>query len=132
MSTLVISYSQSGNTRKLTKMIGDALGCDIAEINEAGSSDADLGKYDTVFVGSPNWAATAAGPVKTFLSSADLSGKNVAVFCTHGMGGMQNVCDDMIKLCPSSRILGRFAFKGVDVDSAGEKLNDWLKEIGVL
>ncbi|MBO4330737.1 MAG: hypothetical protein J5827_01530 [Oscillospiraceae bacterium] len=132
MSTLVIFFSQSGNTRKLANMIGADLGADIAEINDAGSYTADLSKYDTVFVGSPNWAATAAGPVKTFLSSADLSGKKVAMFCTHGMGGMQNVADDMIKLCPSSQIIGRFAYKGVDIDSAGDKVKDWLKEIGVL
>lgn len=132
MSSIAVFFSQSGNTRKLAEMIGAATGCAVAEINASGSCDADLGGYDTVFIGTPNWAATAPDPVKKYVSSVSLAGKKVAVFCTHGMGGMQNVADDIIKLCTGAEIIGSFAHKGAEIDSVGDKLNAWLKEIGVI
>jgi flavodoxin len=90
-----------------------------------------LKQYDVVFVGTPNWAATMTPAVRNFLFSSDLSGKTVAPFCTHGMGGLQNVASDIEKLCPNSTVLKSFAVKGVEVDSARDKVKAWLADIGV-
>lgn len=125
---LIAYFSQSGNTKKLASMICDATGGTLLDIG-AGTA-VDLASYDTVFVGTPNWAGTVTEPVIKFLSSHDLSGKTVVPFCTHGMGGLQNVAVDMAKLCPNSNVLKSFAIKGVEVDSAPEKVKAWLGEIG--
>lgn len=132
MSILTIFFSQTGNTKKLAGKINGLVGGDIIEISESGVAAADLAKYDVVFVGTPNWAATVSGPVKTYLTGADLSGKTVVPFCTHGMGGLQNVAADITALCPNSKVLGSFAIKGVEVEAADAKLPAWLREIGIL
>jgi flavodoxin len=125
---LIVYFSQSGNTAKLAKMIQaetDGTLFDIA------TGEVDVSAYDTVFVGTPNWSASVAAPVKEYLTKTDLSGKTVIPFCTHGMGGLQNVASDMAKLCPNSKVLQSFAIKGVEVDSAPLKVKAWLVDIGV-
>ncbi|NLL38345.1 MAG: flavodoxin [Clostridiales bacterium] len=125
---LVAYFSQTGNTKKLANMICDAVGGTLQDIGAGAAVDLDA--YDTVFVGTPNWAGTVTEPVKKFLSAHDLSGKTVIPFCTHGMGGLQNVASDMAALCPNSKVLQSFAIKGVEVDSAPEKLRAWLDGLG--
>lgn len=91
---LVVYYSRSGNTRAVAEAIHAAVGGDIVELQpvtpypEAYRATTDQAKqelasgykpplknriehieaYDVVFVGSPNWWGTVAGPVRTFLS----------------------------------------------------------------
>ena len=51
-----------------------------------------------------------------------------------GMGGLQNVGDDMTKLCTAAgagKVFPTIPVKGVDVAQAGEKLAAWLKECGI-
>lgn len=126
----ILYFSQSGNTKKLAGMIKDAAGGDLVDM-AAGTVPA-LGGYDLILLGTPNWAATLPEPTASFLKKLDLNGKTAAVFCTHGMGGLQNVADDAAKLCAGATMLAPFAIKGVEVDGAGEKLGDWLREIGAL
>ncbi len=129
---LTVYFSQSGNTKKLAGIINAAVGGDMAEIAESGAVSVDLTQYDTVFVGTPNWAATLTPAVKNFLTATDLSGKTVVPFCTHGMGGLQNVAADITALCPKSTVLQSFAIKGVEVDSAPDKVKAWLGSIGMM
>jgi flavodoxin len=126
---LIAYYSQSGNTAKLANIIHAAVGGTLLDIGaDTGSS---VAAYDTVFVGTPNWAATLSDPVKNYLSKTDLTGKTVVPFCTHGMGGLQNVAADITSLCPHSTVLPSFAIKGVEVDTAPEKVKAWLSQIGL-
>ena len=85
----------------------------------------DFDKYDTIFVGSPNWWGTIAPPVASFLAAHDFSGKNVIFFFTNGGGGMQNCEKDARKLCPGAEVAGAITFTG----SASEGLDEWLKEV---
>jgi flavodoxin len=133
MAKILIAYfSQSGNTKKLAGMIQEQVGGDLLELTADKVPSVDLCSYDTVFIGTPNWSATMTAPVKAYLCSCDLSGKKVVPFCTHGMGGLQNVADDIAKLCPNSTVTKSFAIKGVEVDSAPPKVKEWLTEIGLL
>ena len=124
---LVLYHSQSGNTEKLAKMIATEVGGAVVSITD----EVDLSAAEVVFVGTPNIAASASPQMKEFLGSIDLSGKMVVPFCTHGMGGLQNVADDIASLCPNSTILQSFAIKGEEVASAPEKLKAWLAEIKI-
>ena len=128
---LIVYFSDSGNTKKLAEMIQAAVGGDIMDIK---APKPDFGAYDLIFLGTPNYSATVAGPMADYIKGIDLKGKTVAPFCTHGMGGLQNVGDDMTKLCTAAgagKVVPTIPVKGVDVAQAGEKLAAWLKECGI-
>lgn len=141
---LIIYYSHSGNTRKIANEIHKVVGGDIVEVQpvkpypdsynavveqakrelhsgykpEIRAAVESLASYDTIFVGSPNWWHTIAPPVITFLSEADVSGKNIIPFVTHGGGGLGRSALDIAELCPSSKILKSLAVYGADVNAA--------------
>ncbi len=128
---LIVYFSDSGNTKKLAEMIQAAVGGDIMDIK---APKPDFGAYDLIFLGTPNYSATVAGPMADYIKGIDLKGKTVAPFCTHGMGGLQNVGDDMTKLCTAAgagKVFPTIPVKGVDVAQAGEKLAAWLKDCGI-
>jgi len=89
----------------------------------------DIGSYDVVFVGFPNWCNTFPAPVGTFLSEHDLAGKSVAPFCTHGSGGLGRCAADISELCPKATVLTPLALKGADVSSAQSQVADWLGKL---
>ena len=129
---LIVYFSESGNTKKLAEMIQAAVGGDMVDIK---APKPDFAAYDLIFLGTPNYSATVAGPMADYIKGLDLTGKTVAPFCTHGMGGLQNVGDDMAKLCTAAgavKVFPCIPVKGVDVAQGGEKLNAWLKECGII
>jgi flavodoxin len=91
---LIVYHSHSGNTRKLANRIHKRVGGDIVEIQPVDSYRDDyetvtkqakrelqsgykpvlktrienIGSYDIIFLGSPNWWDTSAPPVITFLT----------------------------------------------------------------
>lgn len=155
---LVAYFSQTGNTRAVAEQIKTATGGDIFEILPAEPYTGDyqalvdqaqkeinakyrpalktkvdnIGSYDVIFVGSPNWWSTIAPPVATFLTSYDLSGKTIAPFVTHGGGGMAQCADDVAALCPNSTVLPGLAINGSAVKTAQEQVKKWLREIKVV
>jgi flavodoxin len=98
---LIVYFSRTGNTREIAHQIHEMAGGrhrgtpdrgaypnaynEVVEqareelrsgFNPALKTKVErIGSCDVVFVGSPNWWGTIAGPVKTFLSEYDLSGK---------------------------------------------------------
>ena len=90
----------------------------------------DLTKYETVFVGSPNWWGTLAPPVRTWLtqSAAALKGKTVCLFQTHGGGGMQSLGRDFAALLPESKVLPPKAFAGSSIKSSVKELEEFATE----
>ena len=152
---LIAYYSRSGNTEKTAKMIHQEMGGKrhriIPETPYPKSYDATVDQakqeikhgtqpplinqldsvagYHLIFIGSPNWWSTIAPPVSTFLTSYDFAGKTLALFCTHGGGGLGRMASDIAKLCPKSNLLSPFTVygsggRGVNVDLAA-----WLNEI---
>jgi flavodoxin len=137
---LIAFYSWSGNTRFAAEQIQKAVGGTLFEIRPKKAYPEDYGecvaaarkecpagfrpelaalpdveKYDTVFVGSPDWCSTIAPPVRTFLTSCSLAGKTVVPFFTHGGGRMQN-CERAVRdACPGSVVLTAETFLGSDV-----------------
>lgn len=130
--TLVVyySYSDTGNTRRIAEQIQKGTVADIAEIVPVVpySSDYDavvdkakrdvarnfkpeirplgvnLSNYDTIVIGTPTWWYKMASPVLTFMSGADFSGKNVALFSTHA-GWSGTVIADMSAFCKNADVL---------------------------
>lgn len=156
MKALIVYYSHSGNTGKIANMIQRKIGGDLLEIKpivpypvfydevvaqakreiragfvpEIQKPDVELSKYDIIFVGTPNWWSTMAPPVAAFLKSQDLSGKTVAVFCTHGGGGIGRVKSDIEKLCPASRVTECFEAYGNGGSKAEQLVDAWLGKFG--
>ena len=155
---LVVYFSHSGNTRTIANQIHKKLGGDIFELIPAKAYPKDynvvveqakqelrskfkpalktnLGNikpYDIVFIGYPNWWETIPGPVRTFLSETDLSGKTIVPFCTHGGSALGSSIDDIRRLAPKSTLWEGLAIRDSYIDSSEGKLNDWLKKLKLL
>jgi flavodoxin len=142
MKKLVIYYSQAnGNTKRIAEMISEKTGADIAvidtvtpytgsyeeivnqaqeEVNhkfkpEIKELNVDLARYDEIIIGTPTWWYTMAPAVLTFLTHANLTGKSVVLFQTHG-GWPGYTLKDMKLLCRGATILNE---KAIQFDSTG-------------
>ena len=71
--------------------------------------------YDVIFVGTPVWFGTAAPPMRRFLAEANLAGKTVVPFCTHGGGGQGRTFGDIESACPESRVMPGLALRGPNI-----------------
>ena len=91
----------------------------------------NIGQYDTIFLGFPNWWASIPMPIATFLESYDLSGKKIIPFCTHGGGRYGQSISAIGKLCPTAEILEPFEVYYGGRSSLRGNVQDWLKDNGV-
>lgn len=91
------------------------------------SSDVD--SFDRIYIGSPNWFKTFAPPILSFLRQANLCGKTVIPFCTHGGGGFGNMIHDMRENCPSVTISDGF---DATSDYTFEEVSQWLSDRDLL
>ena len=117
-NVLVAYFSASGVTAGAARAIAEAVGADLYEIRPAepytaadldwrnkgsrstremndpasrpaiAEDTADMGRYDTVFVGFPIWWGVEPRVVDTFLERYDFSGKAMIPFATSGGSGM--------------------------------------------
>jgi flavodoxin len=152
-NVLTVYYSHSGNTRTLAGLIHQEAGGDLVEIipetpypsdydtvvNQAKRELAsgfrpplkttveDIGDYDVILVGSPNWWNTVAPPVMTFLSRYDLSEKAIFPFITHEGTGLGRSAADIAKLCPDATVLNGLAVRGGKVKAAQREVAQWLR-----
>lgn len=157
VAVVYFSWSPDGNTRFAAETIAKKAGADIFEIKAEVPYSAnyraccdeanpecygkklraikpieglDVAKYDVVFVGTPNWWGTMAPPVRTWVTNnaGALKGKTVALFQTHGGGGMQRVGKEFAELVPDSKVLAPKAFPGSSVRSAVKGLEAFVTE----
>lgn len=152
---LIVYYSYTGNTKKLTENIKAMTNADVVEIepvtpysddydtveDQAKKEEDDnfmpdiktkvdnIDSYDYILIGSPIWWYQIAPPVKTLLSQTDLSNKNVALFVTHGGWGLGQSEDNIKELCPNSKILDSLAIEGEKVSESNEEVVKWLKSL---
>ena len=121
LTTLILYWSATGNTRKVTEAINKGLeraGVTpvIMKINEA--QDEDLFKYDLVFIGSPSYQWLPPEPVQKYINAKmkyhrekghikpcapKIPGKSVVIFCTYS--GPHTGIDEAI---PAVKYLGQF------------------------
>ena len=91
----------------------------------------NMGAYDVLFLGYPNWWGTMPMPVFTFLQSYDLSGKTIIPFCTHEGSGMGHSEQDIAKACPKATILEGLAIQGSTVSSAESEVSRWIYRLNI-
>ena len=155
-STLIVYYSRSGNTRAVAEQIHALTNGDMVEIqtvhpypedyrataNQAKKELAegyrppiltkipDMGRYDRVFLGSPNWWSTVAPPVMSFLAEHDFAGKSIAPFMTHGGGGAGRSVADIRRLCPGAKVLEGLTVRGEAAATAHKDVAAWVRRLG--
>lgn len=126
---LVAYFSRSGNTRVIAGVIHRSLKTDLFAIEPATpypedyfqtveqaknerargakpalkNSVADIGRYETVYLGFPIWGTSVPPVVQTFLSTHNLAGKLLIPFITHGGYGKGDSDDILAALAPSAR-----------------------------
>ncbi len=84
---IVVYYSATGNTAQVADAIwrgmSSVISCDVAPINKI--NPAEMGRYDVMALGSPNWYFRVPCNVHTFtLDMPRMDGKPCIIFGTHG------------------------------------------------
>lgn len=158
-----INYTKSelkGNTEIIADMIHEAVGGDTVLIETLNKYPADydatldyskkeqkegtypelnmnienIDKYDTIFLGFPNWWYDMPMPVYSFLNQYNLSGKTVIPFCTHEASKFSDSIETLKKLSPNATILDGLAIKHSKIADSNTKddVLKWLNDIGMI
>ena len=149
---------KKGNTERVAEFIQSAVGGDLFEIETVKEYSRDymtcideakkelregarpelkrypdsLDRYDTIFLGYPNWWGTMPMCVYTFLERFDLTGKKIVPFCTNegsGMGGSER---DIKRTCPGAIVKSGLPITGSGAANSGEAVKRWLSANGLL
>jgi flavodoxin len=126
----VAFFSFGGSTARLARLLAEKFPADLGEIvpavpypeeegrlSELARDEGREGKlpelaepspdpsgYGAVLVGSPVWWFGLAGPVRTWLSKHDFTGKAVRLFVTHGGGGPAGCQADLVRLARRAEV----------------------------
>ncbi|HEX9144666.1 MAG TPA: flavodoxin [Candidatus Binatia bacterium] len=91
----------------------------------------NMGAYDVIFLGYPNWWGTMPMPVYTFLESYDFSGKTIVPFCTHEGSGIGHSEQDIAKACLKAIVLKGIAIHGTGASSADSNVSSWIDKLSI-
>lgn len=151
---LVVYFSWGGNTRTVAKQIAEITGAGLFEllpaepytrnrdeIEEVAKREVREGvrpelkalpenmeQYDVIYIGSPCWFNTFAPPVRTFLSTVNLSGKKIVPFMTHGGSRMGQSVQEIRELAPRADVTEGLAIYGSRATQAKAEITAWLKK----
>ena len=154
---LIIFYSWSGNTKGIATQIHQKVGGDLVELElvkpyssnyntcldeakrdmeqgarpELKTKIADMGQYDVIYLGYPNWWATIPMPIATLLETYDFSGKTIVPFCSHGGGRLGQSVTDIAKLTPKSSIKEALSVHYGGGSSLSRDIDAWLRKNGL-
>jgi len=82
-------------------------------------------KYDTIFVGFPNWWGTMPMCMFTFLEHYDFGGKTVIPFCTNEGSGMGSSEKDLKKVCKGADLKPGLSITGNRVNQMESQIKTW-------
>ena len=152
--TLIVYFSQTGNTEGLANLIHEISGADIFRLERstpyASSSNGpvlygealnelraeavpelketpNIVEYDTILLGYCNWWSSIPASVRTLLTREDFAGKTIVPFCSMGGGRFGQTVSAIAKLAPDSVIK-----KGLEVTYSSydrEEIREWLNNI---
>lgn len=140
-----------GNTAVAAEFIQKAVGGDIFEIDTVNPYPEDytacinqakaelrskarpeikkyldsIEKYDTIFVGFPNWWGTMPMCMFTFLEHYDFGGKTVIPFCTNEGSGMGSSEKDLKKVCKGADLKPGLSITGNRVNQMESRIKTW-------
>lgn len=156
---LVAYFSASGVTKSVAEDLSDVLGSDIYEIKpktpytnadlnwmdkksrssiemddkssrpQIVDDDAQIEKYDTIFLGFPIWWYIAPTIVNTFLESYDFSNKKIILFATSGGSGFGGTIEYLKKSVSDSTEI--IEGKLLNYSPSKEEISDWVEGLGL-
>lgn len=88
----------------------------------------DIDKYDTIYIGFPNWWGTLPMPMFTQLEQLDFTGKVVKPFVTHEGSGFGSSLNDLNKLCQGAEIKKGLSIPGSQVYDVKDTVKVWIDE----
>lgn len=155
--TLVLYYSNEGNTRFVAEVISKNISADIVEIKpvkelkggngfmkyfwlgrhvmmkskpEIEKLNINLDDYENIFIGTPVWAFTMTPPIRTFLDKTRLKNKDIYLFCTHE-GSFGKAFKDMTEFLKDNHIVSEKSFKSIknNKEAIMKEVSDWINGI---
>ena len=143
-----------GNTEQVAEFIQEAVGGDLFEVRTVREYNKDyyvcieeakqelhaqarpelekylesVDKYDTIFVGYPNWWGTCPMAVFSLLERLDLSGKKIVPFCTNEGSGMGSSERDLKKICTGATIAKGLSIHGAEAAQSATQVAAWAKK----
>lgn len=156
--TLIVYFSESGNTRTMANIIREMTGGDLVEIEmqtpysdnystllEEAERDllanarpplrtriGNMDEYDTILLGYPNWYAILPMPVFTFLESYQFDGKRIIPFCSHGNGMLGETVANICKACPGANVREALSVTYGGGSSLRSEIQAWLNKHDLL
>lgn len=150
-----IKNLEKGNTEIVAEMIQGAVGGELFQVDTVNPYSADyntctkeaqkelrenarpelksymdsLDKYDTIFVGFPNWWGTMPMAMCTFLEHYDWKGKRIIPFCTNEGSGMGSSEADLRRICTGAVVEQGLAIRGSQAAGAGARVAAWAKDM---
>jgi len=127
-AVLVVYFSRTGYTRSVAQEIARATGADCESIEERSTRSGLLGywrsarealrgsaadiepaavnprDYALVILGTPVWARNISSPVRAYITKHKRDFQRIALFCTQGGSGGDQVLRKMSELCEQSPI----------------------------
>lgn len=157
MKILVVYYSSDGNTRFIAKAIAGYINAELMELKpkediprsgfwryfyggkqvvnkekvELQTTAYTAQDYDLIFIGTPVWAFSFSPAVRSFISTAGLKEKKIALFCCHG-GMPGGTLPAMAGALPGNLILGQADFLEPaqrNSEAFAQKAREWAKGI---
>ena len=155
--TLVAYFSASGVTAAAAKRLAKAAEADLYEIKPAvpytdkdldwrneqsrssvemrsktsrpalADNNADISKYDTIFLGFPIWWYVAPTIINTFLENYDFSGKTIILFATSGGSGFGSTAKNLKDSVASDTKI----IEGKINNMSDESLRTWLENLNI-
>ncbi len=156
-NVLIAYFSWGGNTKGIAQEIQRQTGADLFEIQlvEPYSTDyntvleqaqqdqneqarpelathvENIGQYDTIILGYPNWWASIPMPIASFLEEYDFSGKTILPFCSHGGGGLGQSQTAIAKLEPDANMAEGLAINYSGGSGMPDDVAQWLDDNGI-
>lgn len=154
---LVVYFSWSGNTENVANSIAAQTGADMFRIvpaepyvddyntlldiaseekqngarPEIADSIEDLGRYDVIYAGFPNWWGDMPMILYSFFDSYDLSGKTIAPFCTSGGSGLSDTENSIKALEPEAEVLEGLHIRDSASSDPDSAVGEWLGRLGL-
>ena len=151
-STVVIDGKVLGNTQYMAQVIAENTNSDIFKIepsipyptdhttlvNQASEEKQDkarpaiknkienLDKYDTIYIGYPNWWGDMPMILYAFFESYDFSGKTIITFNTHGGSGFSNTVSTIRSLEPDANVIEGLSISRDHIQDAEQKIVEWV------
>ena len=86
----------------------------------------DISEYEVIYVGSPIYWGGMPEELFTALKGLDYSGKTIRPFVTHEGSGLSGVPRQLKDICVGAEVLDGISITGSTVNSAKQKVEEWI------